>query len=186
MDYFRDHSRIGPKDDLQGSRDRIGRRLHWISPSISSRTLIITTPIMETHYDQTSQVAIAIDPPRKFAIDNPAYHDGSDGKTDVERLSCDDISESSSCSCSGDDCCNRRYSSFLHDKKAACRSCAASSREFVAEVGELIGSVDVRRRAKRLFTLQTVLDTFPITKWLPKYRSVLRNLFIGNKRKYLL
>jgi len=84
----------------------------------------------------------------------------------------DNVSDRACRSCCGENWCSRRCRRYWNDKRTTCRNCATGSREFVEEVGELIGQIEFRRRAKRLFSVQTVLDLFPILKWLPKYRLV--------------
>jgi len=67
-------------------------------------------------------------------------------------------------------CCCCRNSSCCRDEAIYCRTCGRNGCEFVGEVGELIGKLELRRRARQLFSVQTIKDRLPITTWLPKYR----------------
>lgn len=83
--------------------------------------------------------------------------DGCDGKDPSS------ASEDASGCCCGN-CCR--------GMALRCRSMAAGGREFLQEIGDMIGKLQVRRKAKQLFRLKTIKDRLPIAKWLPKYRLV--------------
>ena len=60
-----------------------------------------------------------------------------------------------------------------HNVSVTCSSYASNGREFITEVGGLVSSLQLRRRARNLCTaLQTIKHRIPITKWLPRYRWV--------------
>ena len=50
--------------------------------------------------------------------------------------------------------------------------CLDGCREVALEVGQLIDDLELCRRVNRVFSLNTVRSLFPITTWLPRYRSV--------------
>ena len=122
---------------------------------------------------------ISVDPTGSFAIKTPLSVDGDDDEAGSDGLEDqspstsdehDDVSDRGN-RCRGN-CCSRSCSKFWRERRTACRTCAAGSRQFVEEVGELIGEMELRRRVKRFFTLKTIMDWLPVTKWLPKYRSI--------------
>jgi hypothetical protein len=60
-------------------------------------------------------------------------------------------------------CCRRGVSH-------ACRTVIDKGRQAALGAGELIGSVDLGRRTRQLFSLRTIKDRLPITHWMPQYR----------------
>jgi len=54
---------------------------------------------------------------------------------------------------------------------AKCRRRARELSDFSTEVKGLCSQLDVKQKARRLFTVEQLKNRLPVLKWIPKYRQ---------------
>jgi len=70
----------------------------------------------------------------------------------------------------GDRCvCCRTSCISMHGN---CRRRVDDVKEFALELNHLCGQINVKEKARKLFTVDQLKTRVPILKWLPKYRCV--------------
>ena len=60
----------------------------------------------------------------------------------------------------------------------SCRRRVDDAKEFALELNQLCRQIDVKQKARKLFTLEQLKTRLPVLKWLPKYKYVSRLLHL--------